>query len=176
MSRAAIRYAKAILNLAKDQNTTDLVNSDMQLIASTIEAHPQLDNVLNNPVIKAEAKKTALLAVFSNLNTATVGLLDVLMANKRLNVLHKVALNYNLLYNELNQQQTAIVTTATPLTEELKTKVLAKIKTLTDKTVSIENNIDESILGGFILRVGDKQYNASISHKLKNLKREFTLN
>jgi F-type H+-transporting ATPase subunit delta len=54
--------------------------------------------------------------------------------------------------------------------------VLAKVKELTGKTTEIENTVDESILGGFILRVGDLQYDASIANKLNNLKREFTLN
>ena len=72
--------------------------------------------------------------------------------------------------------QVATVTTAVPLTSDLKTKVLAKVKELTDKEAEVENIIDESILGGFILRVGDIQYNASIANKLDKLKREFTLN
>ena len=53
---------------------------------------------------------------------------------------------------------------------------MAKVKELTGKEVEVVNLIDESILGGFILRVGDIQYNASIANKLNNLKREFTLN
>jgi F-type H+-transporting ATPase subunit delta len=76
----------------------------------------------------------------------------------------------------LKGTQIAKVTTAVPLTEALKTKVLAKVKELTKKDVEVINIIDESILGGFILRVGDIQYNASIANKLNNLKREFTLN
>ena len=72
--------------------------------------------------------------------------------------------------------QVATVTTAVPLTADLKTKVLAKVKELTGKEAEVENIIDESILGGFILRVGDIQYNASIANKLDKLKREFTLN
>ena len=62
------------------------------------------------------------------------------------------------------------------MTEDLEMKVLAKIKELTNKSVSVENVVDESILGGFILRIGDKEYNASVANKLNKLKREFTLN
>jgi len=72
--------------------------------------------------------------------------------------------------------QVATVTTAIPLTSDLKTKVLAKVKELTGKEAEVKNIIDETILGGFILRVGDIQYNASIANKLDKLKREFTLN
>ena len=69
-----------------------------------------------------------------------------------------------------------MVTTAVPLTDDLNAKVLAKVKELTGKEAVIENKVDESILGGFILRVGDMQYNASIANKLNNLKRTFSQN
>jgi F-type H+-transporting ATPase subunit delta len=81
-----------------------------------------------------------------------------------------------LLYDEMRGSQVATITTAVPLTSDLKTKVLAKVKELTGKDAEVESIIDENILGGFILRVGDIQYNASISNKLNKLKREFTLN
>ena len=62
------------------------------------------------------------------------------------------------------------------MTDDLEIKVMAKIKELTSKSVELENIVDEDIIGGFILRVGDIQYNASIANKLNKLKREFTLN
>jgi len=68
----------------------------------------------------------------------------------------------------------ALVTTAIPLTAELEAKVLAKIATFSNKTVIIQNSIDPTIIGGFILRMGDKQYNASVANTLQNLKREFS--
>src|SRR5690606_23370309 len=121
-------------------------------------------------------KKAVLLDVFKNANEITGNLIDTLITNKRLPLLEQVALKYNLLYDELTGTQTAQVTTAVPLTDALRTKVLAKVKALTGKDVEIKSTIDESILGGFILRVGDIQYNASIANKLNKLKREFTLN
>ncbi len=91
-------------------------------------------------------------------------------------LLGNVANTYNHLYDTLRNTQVAKVTSAVPLTDDLKAKVLAKVKELTGKTTEIENTVDESILGGFILRVGDIQYDASIASKLNKLKREFTLN
>ena len=87
-----------------------------------------------------------------------------------------VAVKYNQLYDQQRGSEVATVTTAVPLTDELEIKVLAKVKELTNKAVELENIVDESILGGFILRMGDKQYNASIANQLNKLKREFTLN
>jgi len=81
-----------------------------------------------------------------------------------------------MLFDESQGTQIAKVTTAIPLTKELEAKVLAKVKELTGNDAEVHNTVDESILGGFILRVGDIQYNASIANKLDKLKREFTLN
>jgi F-type H+-transporting ATPase subunit delta len=67
-----------------------------------------------------------------------------------------------------------MVTTAVPLTPSLEKKILAQVEKITSNKITLENQIDESIIGGFILRIGDLQYNASISNKLNNLKREFT--
>ena len=71
--------------------------------------------------------------------------------------------------------QAATVITAVAITPELETKVLAKVTELTGSTqVDLENIVDESIIGGFVLRVGDTQYNASIASQLGKLKREFS--
>jgi len=175
-SRAAIRYAKAVLSLATDHKSSDAINSDMKSIATAIAESEDLNQMLQSPVVRSSDKKAVLLAVFKNANVATTNLIDTLIVNKRLPLLKDVASSYIHLYDELRGSQIATVTTAIPLTEDLKTKVLAKVKELTGKDAELESIIDESILGGFILRVGDTQYNASISNKLDKLKREFTLN
>ncbi len=175
-TRAAIRYAKAVLSLANEQKKADVVNSDMKLIAETIAENVELGSVLNNSVIKAEVKKTALLAIFPNLSEITTGLFDLLISNKRINILNDVALKYSVLFDAYNGKEIAQVTTAFPMNNDLEIKVLAKVKELTSKAVELENIVDENILGGFILRIGDMQYDASVSNKLNKLKREFTLN
>ncbi|WP_242203369.1 ATP synthase F1 subunit delta [Aestuariivivens insulae] len=175
-SRAAIRYAKAVLALATEQKNADVVNEDMKLIANTIDQSVELSDLLNNAVTKSETKKAALLAVFPKLNAVTTGLFDVLISNKRIDILNDVAKKYSVLYDQLTGKEVAQVTTAFPMTSDLELKVLAKIKELTNKAVELENIVDESILGGFILRIGDQQYDASVSNKLNKLKREFTLN
>ncbi len=175
-SRAAIRYAKAVLSLASDQNTADAVNNDMKLMANTIAGSKDLRDMLNSPVVSPSIKKASLLEIFKDSNALTINAIDTLMANKRIALLENVTLEYTRLYDELRGTEVATVTTALPLTDDLKVKVLAKVKELTGKEVEVENIIDEDILGGFILRVGDIQYNASIANQLSKLKREFTLN
>ena len=175
-SRAAIRYAKAVLSLATDQKKADSVNNDMKLMANTINENIELAKMLNNDVVKSEDKKAVLLAVFPKLNKISTDLFDVLISNKRVDILYDIAIHYSILFDTLKGKEVAKVTTAIPMTEALEAKVLTKVKELTNKEIVLENIVDENILGGFILRVGDKQYNASVSNKLNKLKREFTLN
>lgn len=176
MSRAAIRYAKALLSLAVEQNKAETVNNDMLHIAKTIASSEELSTVLKSAVIKADDKKNAAEAIFPSIDGISKGLFGLLVSNKRFDILASVAGKFTDLYKDHIGQEVATVTTAIPMTEDLELKVLAKIKELTSKSVSVENVVDESILGGFILRIGDKEYNASIANKLNRLKREFTLN
>lgn len=175
-ARAAIRYAKAILSLAKDQNTADAVNNDMKAIAKTISQSKDLSNMLKSPVVSAAIKKSVILEVFKDASKESLNLIDTLVANKRIDILGDVAVKYTQLLDQSNGVEVATVTTAVALTDALKTKVLEKAKDLTGKNVEVKNIIDENIIGGFILRIGDVQYNASIANQLNKLKQEFTLN
>jgi F-type H+-transporting ATPase subunit delta len=69
---------------------------------------------------------------------------------------------------------TAVVTTAFPMDASLEKLVLEKVATFSNKTITLENIVDPTIIGGFILRIGDKQYNASVTNRLQQLKREFS--
>lgn len=175
-TRAAIRYAKAVLDLAKDQKSDQAVNDDMKSIANAVLESKDLSNMLQSPVVPIAVKKSALVTVFKDINKLSVNLINTLIENRRIDILGDVAQKYNLLFDQQQGTQVAKVTSAVALTDDLKIQILAKVKELTGKDAEINNIIDESILGGFILRVGDIQYDASIAHKLSKLKREFTLN
>lgn len=173
-ARPALRYAKAILNLAKETKAETEVNADMQLIASTISENNDLDVLLNSPVIKASDKKNVLNSLFSGkTNNITLGLFNLLEENKRMNMLLSIAKQYAIIYDHLKSVQVAKVTTAVPLTKELESKVMAKIVELTGNKASLENIVNPNVLGGFVLRVGDVQYDASISNHLNELRKEF---
>lgn len=176
MARAAVRYAKAALSLASDQKAAEAVNKDMMAIAKVISENEELDQVLKSSVIKTEVKSAALSQIFPKINKISAELFNILIANKRIDILGDVAQKYSVLYDELNGKEVAKVTTAVPMTKDLELKVLAKIKELTSKAVEVENIVDENIIGGFILRIGDRQFNASVLNKLNKLKREFSLN
>lgn len=173
-SRAAVRYAKAILSFSLDQTKEVEVNNDMLLIANTIEENTDLQLLLNSPILKSVIKKSALKEVFSNkISDLSFGVIDLLIENKRLPILEDVAKKYTLLFDTLKGIEVAKVTSAIPLTDALNKQVLLKVKEITGKEATIENIVNPDIIGGFILRIGDVQYDASVANKLKALKRQF---
>ena len=173
-ARAALRYAKAILNLAKDSKDESAVNADMQLIASTISENNEFEVVLQSPIIKSTDKMKVLKSMFSKkVNNITLGLFNLLQENKRISMLESIAKQYTIIYDFYKNTQVAKVTTAVPISDEIEKQVLAKIVALTGEKANLENVVNPAILGGFILRIGDVQYDASISNHLSELKKEF---
>ncbi len=173
MSRAAVRYAKAMLSLAKEQNASDAVFAEMQQINATVAESADLRGLISSPLIADTIKKSSLEAVFASVGAITKGLFDTLVSNKRVEKLQDVALSYISLYEQDKGAQVAKVTTAVPLNDALESAILTKVKELTGKEATLEVTVDESILGGFVLRVGDLQYNASVARQLSSLKQSF---
>lgn len=173
-NRPALRYAKALLNLAKEKGVDEKVNNDMLLLIDTIEESKDFDQVLQSPVIKAADKLKVAQSLFEkHIDTVTLGLINLLAENKRLAILNTIAKQYRVLYDFHKSIDVAKVITAVPLTAELQEVVSAKVKELTGNESSLENEVDPSILGGFVLRVGDIQYDASILNSIKHLKNQF---
>ena len=173
-TRAALRYAKATLNLAKEKGFAKDIYNDMLLIDKTIDENPDLLSMLKSPIIKSAMKKAALNDIFSkNVNGITTGLINLLIENKRLQLLPLVAKEYIVIHDYLKGIEVAQVTSAIPLTKELEAKLLIKVKEIVGKEITLKNTVDPSIVGGFILRVGDKQYDSSISNRLSTLLANF---
>ncbi len=174
MSRAAIRYAKAILETAVSSGKASQVNDDMKTIVAAVDASADLKEFLSSPIIASETKMNALTEVFSSVQADTKSLFRLLQENKRFEILAAIATQYNAQFDEMNGVEVAQVTTAFPITADLEAKILAKAATISTKKITIQNTVDPSIIGGFILRIGDKQYNASVANRLQELKREFS--
>ncbi|WP_445722204.1 ATP synthase F1 subunit delta [Flavobacterium sp.] len=173
-TRAAIRYAKAILDMAKANNNEANVNVDMNSILTAVKDSDELKDFLKSPVITGTSKFAALSEIFATAQNETKGLFRLLLENKRFGILLAIGSEYNKLSDEANGLETVVVTTAVPLTSDLESKVLAKIKEFSKNKITINNIVDPSIIGGFIIRMGDKQYNASVANRLQQLKREFS--
>lgn len=172
-NRAALRYAKAFYSLSQDNKSTDKAYADMQLVASTISESDDLQLVLASTVVKSTEKKQVLSAIFDGkVSEETSKLVDLLITNKRISAYESVANQFIALYDVENGKQTATVTTAVALDDSTKKVVLDKVKELTGKEAILENIIDPEIIGGFILRIGDIQFDSSFKNKLQAIKRE----
>lgn len=175
MSRAAGRYAKAIFEMALDKSVLDSVNIDMISIAETVRSNQELADFLSNPVVKNEIKLAAVNQVFAGVQSLTKDAFTLLNVNGRFEILAQVAEIFQALSDEHKGIITAKVTTAVPMDAALESQVIKKIQSLAvGKTVRIENTIDPTLIGGFVIRIGDMQYNASLASKLQQLKQEFS--
>ncbi|MFY7812045.1 MAG: ATP synthase F1 subunit delta [Flavobacterium sp.] len=170
MSRVAIRYAKAVYEFA--QSNSEKVLQNMQTIAETLQNNEELRNFLSNPTISGDKKENVLLEVFKGFEKETQSLFKLLFTNKRFDILEAVAQKYQQHSDDLNHIISVEVTTAVALDENLKEKILSKAKEFTDKNIKLLAHIDASIIGGYILKIGDQQYNASVKNSLQKIKRE----
>ena len=175
-NRAAIRYAKAILAFALEQKAEQDVQKDFQQLLETVNGSSELADFIESPVLDTAAKKTTIEKLFPNQSKATQQAMVLLAENQRIDLLTQVAQEYQDRYDALQGIQKAVVTTAVVLEASLEKEVLVIAQKMTDQKVVLENSIDPAILGGFILQLGDQQYNACVAQQLQTLKQELTEN
>lgn len=174
--RIASRYAKSLLDLAKDQNVMDDVVSDMEGFNKMVE-NRDLYLLLKSPIINVGKKAEIFDALFEGKVTKlTKAFLDIVLRKGREALLPEISTEFLNQYKVMKGISTVRLTTAAPISdatlEGLKTKLLSS--TATDQLVDIETKVDESIIGGFIVEIGDKLIDASVSHKLARLAKEMT--
>ena len=171
-SRAAIRYAKAIYEIADEENFIKEIFNDMIRINNLNRDSSDFKNLLSNSIIDNLDKKKAISSLLEKNNSIIEKLLDLLIHNKRVAIIGDIASSFIQLYNKNNNIKEAIVITASPIDKDLEKKILSQIKIPAAKSINLTNLIDSSIIGGFIIRYDGKEYNASIKQNLKNLKTE----
>lgn len=175
-SRAAIRYARALILESSEKDTLDQTHGDMLLLKETFDQNIDLKHMIESRVIKNSIKLSSLRLVFKNLGQISLNLIDVLSENNRIDIIDLVAEKYIVQYKVIKGIQSATLTTAVPVNKKIEGEFLKKIAELTDKKTTLIKKVDKSLIGGFVLRIGDLQYNASYKNKLKNIKQEFNKN
>ena len=173
-SRAAIRYAKAVYEIAYDENSVNEVFNDMSLVKKLNGSSTDFKTLLSNSQINSRDKKNAILSLIENHNSLTIKLLDLLIFNKRVSIVGDIATSFIQLYNKHNNIKEALVITASPINKELESEILSKINIPDAKAINLNNIVDPSIIGGFIIRYDGKEYNSSVKQNLNNLKKELT--
>lgn len=170
----AARYAKSIIDLAGQQNLVEAINNDMQLFLHTLRKNPQLKAVLANPIVSHTKKINILEEIFSGkVNHLSISFYKLMINKSRGEVLFETANQYINQYNFINHIVKATVVTPTVLSAANKQKMIDEVQGATGSTVILDTKIDPSLIGGFVLTVGDRQIDTSIASDLKRLKKEF---
>jgi len=176
-NKIGIRYAQALAGLAGERNETSAVYADMKSFAAAYDGSEDLRTLLKSPVIKADTKISALKAVFGSLSAVTQLFIEKITKAQREKYLGDIAKAYIHQIDSSNGIYTVTVRTAAPLSEANKAKVkeLAKEKLSVSNVseIRIEETVDPSLIGGFIVTVGDRQIDTSFANRLKALERSF---
>ncbi|MEE1945991.1 ATP synthase F1 subunit delta [Pedobacter sp. KR3-3] len=174
-SKAAARYAKSLIDLSIEQNALEALKNDMVLFEEVVDKHSELEAILKNPIIPLDKKAGILKELFAGkVNPITEHFFKLAVNKGRSAILFDAAKQFVSQYQALKGIVTAEVTTATALTDANKAEIVSLVKKeLGANEVVIKEKVDENLIGGFILKVGDKQFDASIASGLKKLKKEF---
>lgn len=176
--RIATRYAKSLMDLAIEQGKLDQVSSDIQLLSETTR-NRDFYLLLKSPIVHADKKKAILDAIFKGkLDTLTLAYLHLLVDKSREVYAPEIASEFIHQYKQLKKITSVTVTTATEMSEavqaELRKKLLAS--GITTENLEIISKIDPDLIGGFVLEFDNKRYDASVAHKLEELKSDFAKN
>lgn len=177
--RVTSRYAKSLLQLSLELNKLEESYRDMELISNTCKSSKDLSLLLKSPVVKPDKKQAILSEIFDQyLSEVTRSFVRLIVRKKRELYLEEIAEQFILQYKAHKNIEIAHVITAIPLTDELRKEIPKLVENAmnSDATIELLEEVDEALIGGIVLRVGDKQLDESIRKKLMKLEMEFSRN
>lgn len=176
--RVAVRYAKSLIDLGAEQNLIEDFHKDMTSLKEALK-NRDLQLLVKSPIIKADKKMAIFKELFgSSFNKVTMSFIDIVTKKGREVILPEVTNAFLDQYQKMKNVTGVKLTTASKLNdgalEEIKKALLSS--DATDKNVEIETEVNPDLIGGFVLQMGDKLYDASVAYKLDQIKRKFTDN
>lgn len=174
--RIASRYAKSLIELANEQQAVEAIYADMDLFSSTCKVNRDLVVMLKSPIIRGDKKRQVIEASFTGFNKLTTLFVNTVIRKGREAFLPLIAKEVIRMYNEQNNIASATVTTASAVGASVLADIQKTLETKTGKKIVLEMEVDPSLIGGLVVRMGDSLYDASIAKQLKNIKKELVLN
>ncbi len=176
--RAAKRYAKGLLDFSLETGKAEEINREMKELRSAIQSNRELAQFFSSPVLDSKRKNLIAKEIFKDFSPIAQNFIQLVITHRRETNLREIANQYSILYNRINNIHKAEVTSAIQLDDVMVQEIVGKAKETIGSNYSyeIENKVDPNLIGGFILRVGDKQVDSSVRSKLTRLKKEFDKN
>lgn len=173
-NKAASRYAKSLIDLSTERNAFEEIKNDMVLLEQVIGENHELEAILKNPIVPLDKKAGILDNLFGNkVNEVTRAFFKLVVSKGRSGILFETSKAFIAQYNAIKGIVTAYVTSATELTAESRAEIVSIVKRESGANkVVIKEKVDDELIGGFILKVGDRQFDASIASSLSKLKKE----
>ena len=170
--RLASRYAKSLLDLAVQQNSLDTTLQDMQLLDRVCQTSHDFTNMLRSPIIHADKKHQIMTAIFGNsIHPVSLAFVTLLVNKGRESNLPEIAHAFIQQYNVMHNIKSVKLTTAVVIDENVKKSIMEKVmKGLANDSVQLKTEVDPSLIGGFVLEMEDKLFDASISKHLHDFK------
>lgn len=171
---AASRYSKALLELAIEQGKVDSVSGDMKFFQEVSEGSRDFDLLIHSPVVRSDKKVEIFSKVFEQFEELTMSFIKLLTNKRREGLLPEIASTFELQVKAYKGIVPVTLTTAQPLDEATKELIMNKVAPMIDGKPEVTEVIDENIMGGFVVRMGDTQIDASVESQLNNLKQRLT--
>jgi len=172
-SRATRRYARALFQAAINGQQLDAVAENLDAITQATRTSPQLMNVLRHPRITRERKRDLLHHIFEGrVQPVVENFLFLLIEKDRSGVIPNVAEQFRELLDEYRREMDAEAISAVPLTDSQTQALRAQLETTTGYKIRLETRVDDSMLGGLVVRVGDKLYDGSLATQLQRMEEQ----
>jgi F-type H+-transporting ATPase subunit delta len=161
-------YATALFELAQEQGQADAVESDLVAIHGLVNESTEFARFLRSPVIVSEEKATAMDAILARAQVSPIvgNLIKVVARNGRLFALPQIIAAYRALAAKARGEVSAEVTSASPLSREQIGNLAEALKAKIGKTVTLSEHVDQSLIGGLIVKVGSQMIDSSLKTKL----------
>jgi F-type H+-transporting ATPase subunit delta len=176
--RLASRYAKSLLDLAVEKGQLEQVYADMQVMQQICKGSRDFVNLLRSPILKSDAKRRIIEIITKGKISELTTAFNALLVNKgRESVLPEIITAFITQYKEHKNIHTVKLVTAVPLSDSVKDAIIKQVRTAGSiENVELVDTVDPNIIGGFVLQVGDKLVDASISYDLRTIARQFENN
>ncbi|MGV8145812.1 MAG: ATP synthase F1 subunit delta [Alkaliphilus sp.] len=169
----ANRYATALFELASEDNSIDSTKDELKFIADILDENPHLEELFKSPLMKNEEIKNIMKECFQKIiNVKLLNFLFVLVDKRRQSYIKRIHIEYKALVDKANNLVEAVAITAEPMKEQDLELLKEKLSKTSKKNVSIVNKIDKEVLGGILIKMGDKEIDGTIKRRLGVLREE----